>query len=118
MKLRAPFADGPLMDHLLKYSPDFGRRKALRLEKSKDGLVGDDHAVVDADARDDDETAERMLDHVPLGKLDLNDTRAEALESHELFSHVVDPLCKLRGMDLFMTSNPMDNIWRQPLLNE
>jgi hypothetical protein len=119
MKLRAPFTDGPLMDHLLKYSPDFGRGKTPRLKKSKDGLVEDYNAAADAAAaHDDDETAERIIDHVPLGKLELNYTRAEAFESHESFSHVVDPLCKLRGMDLFLTSNPQENIWRQPLLNE
>lgn len=116
IKLRAPFTDGPLMDHLLKISPDFGRLKKSQYKS----VVGDDNAAADAAAdRDgDDETDERVIDHAPIGKVELNDTRANALESHEDFSHVVDPMCKLRGMDLFLTDDPQEGIWRQPLLNQ
>ena len=118
IKLRAPFTeDGPLMDHLLKISPDFGR-KTKRLKKSQDKSVGDDNAAVDTAAQDGDETDEQVIDHAPIGKVKLNDTRANALESHEDFSHVVDPMCKLRGMDLFLTDDPQECIWRQPLLNQ
>jgi len=119
IKLRAPFTDGPLMDHLLKISPDFGRKtKTLKKSQCKSVVGDDDDAAAAAAARDGDETDERVIDHAPIGKVELNDTRANALESHEDFSHVVDPMCKLRGMDLFLTDDPQEGIWRQPLLNQ
>ena len=120
IKLRAPFTDGPLMDHLLKISPDFGRKTKTLKKSQHKSVVGDDNAAADAAAdRDgDDETDEQVIDHAPIGKVELNDTRANALESHEDFSHAVDPMCKLRGMDLFLTDDPQEGIWRQPLLNQ
>ena len=48
-----------------------------------------------------------------VGMAKLNNIRAS-----RVFTHVVDPLCSLRGMDLFVTDAPEEDIWRQPMLNE
>jgi hypothetical protein len=61
-----------------------------------------------------------MIEHKPIGNLELNDTRATVLEENDLIlpSFIVDPLCKLRGMDLFLSDDPPGEIWKQPMLTE
>jgi len=128
-KVKAPFTEGPLMDHLLKYK-DFRRsKKIISAIKGE----GDDHNV-DAAAysekvsdpiieEGEDVADEDIIMDISLGHAKLNNTKAESLEAKSLesnsaFSHVVDPMLELRGMDMFLTDDPDEDIWRQPYLNE
>jgi hypothetical protein len=47
-----------------------------------------------------------------LGQVDTGDARASILQA----DLEVDPLFKLRGMDIFRSNNPEGKIWRQPIL--
>jgi hypothetical protein len=69
---------------------------------------------------DSDDREPYMIEHKPIGNLELNDTRATVLEENDLIlpSFIVDPLCKLRGMDLFLSDDPPGEIWKQPMLTE
>jgi hypothetical protein len=116
LKINAPFTNGQLMDHLHKYS-DFRKHSKKLLKKLRDGNAAADAAADEKpDVGGDDES--QRTDNISIGKIELNDTRAKALESSEHFLHVVDPICKLRGMDLFLTEDPQKCIWRQPVLCE
>ena len=72
----------------------------------------------DSEYSDDRETY--MIEYKPIGNLELNDTRATVLEENDLIlpSFIVDPLCKLRGMDLFLSDDPPGEIWKQPMLKD
>lgn len=75
----------------------------------------DDH---DSEYSDDHEPY--VIEYKPIGNLELNDTRASVLEENDLIlpSFIVDPLCKLRGMDLFLSDDPPGEIWKQPMLKD
>lgn len=132
-RMRAPFSDAPLMDHLLSYS-DFRRLKKSTKEamakvvrapsirhESKVTVEDEDVDINWEDEREEEEEEEEEegLGVRPtngnnlVGMAKLNNIRAS-----RVFTHVVDPLCCLRGMDLFVTDAPEEDIWRQPMLNE
>ena len=118
LKLKAPFTEGPLMDHLLSYS-DFTRHKSTRKRVSviKEGVT----IGVEEEEEEEKVTVEEEEDeeiNVSLGNAQLHNTRAESLESYEKYSNIIDPMCELRGMDLFLTDDPEESIWRSPILNE
>ncbi|KAL7541820.1 hypothetical protein ACHAXR_012554 [Thalassiosira sp. AJA248-18] len=122
LKLKAPlFAEGPLMDHLLHY-PDIRRRKSGK----KTAVIHNEDEVAETES-DSQETKIKSSDEdgecneitdISMGNAKLNNTKADSMESVELFSQTIDPLFDLRGMDLFLTDDPEENIWRQPLLNQ
>ena len=107
-KLREPFTDRLLMDHLLKNSrpPNKGgSRRRTRTEESIEGSASDDVSLTTDEG-------------IEIGKIELNNKRATALEEDENYPHIVRPMCQLRGLDLFMSDDPQKEIWRQPLLKE
>mmetsp|Transcript_20625 Transcript_20625/g.44801 ORF Transcript_20625/g.44801 Transcript_20625/m.44801 type:complete len:644 (+) Transcript_20625:229-2160(+) len=116
-KLTAPFAEGPLMDHLLKYS-DFSRHKSSKetaaAKKEVDTVVTEDGSE---ETKIEAVSEVGKITDISMGKAKLNNAKAESLGADGQFSHIVDPICELRGMDLFLTDAPEEQIWRQPLLN-
>lgn len=110
LKLNAPFTEGPLMDYLLKYSDFWTHTEMLKKSNTRGSIMGDDNASDDVSGDGGKNESQRM-DLISKGKVKLNDTRATAMESNTSFSHVVDPMCKLRGMDLFLTDDPQESIW-------
>ena len=109
-KLREPFADRLLMDHLLSISRSHKKdgprqRRRTRTEDSIEECVSDDVLLTSDEG-------------IEIGKIELNNTRATALEQDENYPHIVHPMCQLRGLDLFMSDDPQKEIWRQPLLKE
>ena len=117
MKLKAPFTEGPLMDHLLSYS-DFTRHKSTRKRVSviKEGVTIGVEEEEEEEVTVEEEEDEEI--RVSLGNAQLHNTRAESLESYEKYSNIIEPMCELRGMDLFLTDDPEESIWRSPILNE
>jgi hypothetical protein len=63
--------------------------------------LGDDNAADDISGEVRDKDLQRM-DLISIGKVELNNTRAKELESNKSFLHVMDPMCKLQGMDFFL----------------
>jgi len=115
--LKAPFSEGPLMDYLLDYS-DFRKREGLKERKRVIVKEGGGDSQVAGDELDESIDFVEVTD-ITMGRAVMNNTKASSLESNEQFSHVVvDPICELRGMDLFLTDDPKEEIWRQPLLND
>jgi len=109
-KLREPLADRLLMDHLLNISRHHKKdgprqRRRTRTEDSIEECVSDDVLLTTDEG-------------IEIGKIELNNTRATALEQDENYPHIVHPMCQLRGLDLFMSDDPQKEIWRQPLLKE
>ena len=116
--MKAPFVDGPMMEHLLGYS-DFHRHKTVkrRSTQAPESDSGRLDGTKEGNEEEDDECISERTD-TSLGHANLNNTKADTLESDEKFSHVVDPMCDLRGMDLFLTDDPEEDIWLQPLLTQ
>lgn len=61
--------------------------------------------------------AEAAIADSTIGHAILNHSHDSTFEEEGL-DHIVDPLCSLRGMDLFLGDNPEQEIWRQPILTE
>lgn len=138
--------EGPLMDHLMKYSDftKHGRRRKCVIAATtttatmtaaatnNDGAknaAGDDVDDDDRQRGDDDHDDVNDNDDIKIskrkssssdismGNANLKNTKAESLESDEQFmDKVLDVMCELRGMDLFLTDDPEEEIWREPLL--
>ena len=122
------------MDHLLNYS-DFHRlvkkstkstmnvmAKVVRASSARNESKSteDDDMHWDEEEEEEEEKEEDTGGEVgdtptsgtiSVGKAKLNNVRAS-----RVFTHVVDPLCCLRGMDLFVTDTPEEEIWRQSKL--
>ena len=109
-----PLSEG-MMIRLLKYSPDFGRRKSQmgeidnsirascrRVQEEEEEEVGDSGS-------EEEEEVNYEMGTAPLGNI-----RASKLERD--FGEVVVPMCKFRGMDFFVGDFPEKEIWKQPLL--
>jgi hypothetical protein len=113
LKLNAPFIERPLMDYLLKYS-DFHAHKEILKKSNKFMTVslGDNNEADDVSNDGGDNESQRM-DLKPIGKVELN-----TLKSNKSFLHIVDPMYELQDMDLFLTDDPQESIWCQPLLKE
>ena len=120
VKLKAPFRESPLMDHLFTYE-DFGRQSTQRREEHvikkehvttkshKEETMVEEYVVVSEEEEED----------TALGHAQLNNIRASQLAKYEeKKTHWIDPLCELRGMDLFLTDDPEECVWKQPLLNQ
>ena len=120
VKLKAPFRESPLMDHLFTYE-DFGRQSTQRREEHvikkehvttkshKEETMVEEYVVVSEEEEED----------TALGHAQLNNIRASQLAKYEeKKTHWIDPLCELRGMDLFLTDDPEESVWKQPLLNQ
>ena len=116
-KLRAPFFDEALMDHLLKYS-DFKRSKMVLRKRKPDDFVED--AVQESEEMEEGVVVEEDKEvDIAMGRAPLLNTKAESLgEENDKLAYVVDSMCELRGMDLFLTDDPEEEVWRLPLLNE
>ena len=96
-----------LMRHLLTFA-DFSKKSTA--------------APVDAESSDLQEAVvinESMLPsgQITIGHAILKNSKEASFED-EGFSYIVDPMCPLRGMDLFVADDPERQIWRQPLLTE
>lgn len=74
--------------------------------------------TVHMNRKDEGSFAELRKKETAIGKAKLNNIYASQLIKDESFSYIVEPMCKLRGMDLFLTMNAEEEIWRQPMLNE
>jgi hypothetical protein len=129
---RAPFSEGPLMDHLLNYS-DFHRlvkkstmnvmakmvRASSARNESKSTEDDDMHWDEDDEEEEEEEdTGEVVGDTTTSGTISVGKAKLNNVRASRVFTHVVEPLCCLRGMDLFITDTPEEEIWRQPMLNE
>jgi hypothetical protein len=110
-----PLSEG-MMIRLLKYSPDFGRRKSQmgeidnsirascrRVQEEEEG------GVSGSEEEEEEEEVNYEMGTAPLGNI-----RASKLERD--FGEVVVPMCKFRGMDFFVGDFPEKEIWKQPLL--
>jgi len=75
-------------------------------------------ATVDMERKDEESFAELGKKEASIGKAKLNNIHASHLIKDERFAYIVEPMCQLRGMDLFLTTNAEEEIWRQPMLNE
>lgn len=133
---RAPFSEGPLMDHLLNYS-DFHRlvkkstkstmnvmAKVVRASSARNESKSteDDDMHWDEEEEEEEEKEEdtggEVGDTTTSGTISVGKAKLNNVRASRVFTHVVDPLCCLRGMDLFVTDTPEEEIWRQPMLNE
>lgn len=104
------------MDHLLEYS-DFSRHSSAKEEKEEDETPFRTEDVNEEGIEADGQGGGQGTD-THMGKVKLNNTKAESLGVDRKFSHIVKPMCELRGMDLFLTDVPEKKIWRQPLLKD
>ena len=107
-----------LMERLLAYK-DF-RTKPCASIKSKnkrtvvasvdDGFPANGYGTFEK--TEIDEAAKSKSSAKALGQVDTGNTRASVLQA----DIEVDPLFKLRGMDIFRSDIPEERIWRQPIL--
>ena len=104
-----------MMNRLLKYSPDFHRRKSLEGEIDVKSILKRLEGGNDLSDEEDDEGAEEEAvgENYEIGTAPLINKRASKLERK--FDYV-EPLCKFRGMDFFIGDFPEKEIWKQPLL--
>lgn len=102
--LLKPISD-VLMDHLLK---DFGRRR----QRSRKEL---DEESIEQPMPPSTNTTSIRDSIKAIGHQQLPNAGASSFESDD---NVIEPIGKLRGMDLFLTDDPEVEIWRQPLLNQ
>ncbi len=97
---------GALMERLLQYD-DFRTKKTLASTSTEM------HASTEVDGTEDAYDARMKTER--LGRLDTGNDRASVLQT----KIEVDPLFKLRGMDVFRADGiPEERIWRQPILEE
>lgn len=113
-KLREPLEDGQLMEHLLKSLRPHKKKNALH--RLRTGLHS--NSAIDSVQDDVSQVTDNGCRSAECGRLEMHETRAKALEDDENYSHIVNPMCQLRGMDLFLSDNPQKEIWRQPLLKK
>lgn len=131
-KVKAPFTNAVMMEHLLGYS-DFNRHKRSiretfvmtkrdeKKERASISIKGEDGrtTIVEEEEEVTLVEEEEVAVQVALGKAELTNTRAQSLEEYEKkLVHWIDPFCELRGMDLFLTDDAEDQIWKAKLLNE
>ena len=99
------------MRHLLTY-PDFTKSVAV--------IDSNSHAST---TKERDESNSKSLNIsqndtiTTFGHAVLNNSQDTSFQE-EGFDSIVDPLCRLRGMDLFLADSPEEHIWKQPVLIE
>ncbi|KAL7546865.1 hypothetical protein ACHAWF_010195 [Thalassiosira exigua] len=100
-RVRAAFSQGPFAHFHAKY-PDLYRRmsRRSRLEAETLRLEPFEESVTSV------ETTKAAVEDLAMGNAKLNNTRAESLEAVEEYTHVMDPMTELRGMDLFLSDDP------------
>ena len=112
----SPISAG-MMNRLIKYSPDFGRRKSLvgeiDMTELRESLLGEEEDLSSSDEEEEEEK-EKVKQQLEMGTAPLVvNLRASKFERD--FDYV-EPLCKFRGMDFFLGDFPEKEIWKQPLL--
>ena len=109
-----PLSEG-MMIRLLKYSPDFGRRKS-QMGEIDNSIRASCRRVQEEEGGGGDSGSEEEEEEVnyEMGTAPLGNIRASKLERD--FGEVVVPMCKFRGMDFFVGDFPEKEIWKQPLL--
>lgn len=108
-----PLSEG-MMLRLLKYSPDFGRRKSQMGEIDNSIRASCRRVQEELEEGGDSGSEEEEEVNYELGTAPLGNIRASKLERD--FGEVVVPMCKFRGMDFFVGDFPEKEIWKQPLL--
>jgi hypothetical protein len=108
-----------LMKHLLTY-PDFRKRGVSRFGSSQNLVSGLEAAATSrAEHNIDVSTIDTNVEKKSvIGNAKLNNVHEASFEDDDNFSYIVEPLCRFRGMDLFLSDCPEGEIWRQPLLNQ
>ena len=114
-RLAAPLkTEGPLMDHLLKYSNFKRHVSRKRMPVAASAAASEATSAAESEAKTGVETTSegsgeagegyaREPSDNSLGRANLKNARASTLERDAQFSRVVHPSCDLRGMDLFLT---------------
>jgi len=110
----SPISEG-MMNRLLKYSPDFGRRKSAVGEIDMATMLESCLQVQDQLSKEEleEEEKEEREANYEMGTAPLVNLKASKLERD--FDYV-EPLCKFRGMDMFVGDFPEKEIWKQPML--
>lgn len=108
-----PLSEG-MMLRLLKYSPDFGRRKSQMGEIDNSMLASCRRVQEEGEEGNSESEEEQEEVNYEMGTAPLGNIRASKLERD--FGEVVVPMCKFRGMDFFVGDFPEKEIWKQPLL--
>jgi hypothetical protein len=109
-----PLSEG-MMIRLLRYSPDFGRRKS-QMGEIDNSIRASCRRVQEEEEGGDRGSGSEEEEEVnyEMGTAPLGNIRASKLERD--FGEVVVPMCKFRGMDFFVGDFPEKEIWKQPLL--
>lgn len=110
-----PISEG-MMQKLLKFSPDFRRRKSLRGEIDMMQMMELESCLQDENQEEEaveQEEGDGEALNYEMGTAPLINLRASKLERD--FDYV-EPMCKFRGMDMFVGDFPEKEIWKQPLL--
>ena len=110
----SPISEG-MMNRLLKYSPDFRRRKSAVGEIDMATMLESCLQVQDQLSKEEleEEEKEEREANYEMGTAPLVNLKASKLERD--FDYV-EPLCKFRGMDMFVGDFPEKEIWKQPML--
>ena len=111
LKTKNPISQG-MMNRLLKYSPDFRRRKSLAGEIDMKQMLESCLQVQDQ-LSNEIEGEEGKEVNYEIGTAPLGNLRASKLEREYDY---VEPMCTFRGMDFFVGDFPEKEIWKQPLL--
>eukprot|EP00956_Cyclotella_meneghiniana_P004494 scaffold5541_cov43-Cyclotella_meneghiniana.AAC.7 len=100
------------MGHLLTYN-DFTKLAAPPASSS------DSTSLVHQESKSTtfQSTLIRTVKDTKIGHVILNNAHETSFDE-EGFAYIVEPLCTLRGMDMFLTDVPEVEIWKQPLLIE
>ena len=104
---------GALMDRLLQYDDFRTKSVASSVAHQHGATCTEMHASTEVDGTEDAYDARMKTER--LGRVDTGNDRASVLQT----KIEVDPLFKLRGMDVFRADGiPEERVWRQPILEE
>jgi hypothetical protein len=89
-------------------------------ERGGDEDEEEDYVEGEEEVKEEEEEEEGAGEEVEVktGTILVGKAKLNNIQASRVFKHVVNPLCSLRGMDLFVTDTPEEEIWRQPMLNE
>ena len=105
-----------LMGHLLTY-PDFSKCRAVLGTHLEAAASGEDSHTVTSPKTSLKESLNGSQIDTAIGHVKLRNSQDTSFQE-EGFDSIVDPLCRLRGMDLFLADYPEEQIWKQPVLIE
>ena len=104
---------GALMDRLLQYDDFRTKSVASSVAHQHGATCTEMHASTEVDGTEDAYDARMKTER--LGRVDTGNDRASVLQT----KIEVDPLFKLRGMDVFRADGiPEERVWRQPILEQ